>query len=74
MVKKKIIAIVQTRLNSIRFPGKALKKINGTTTIELLYRRLKKSKQIDDIVIATSKNRKNSKLINFLLVSFNFFL
>ena len=66
MVKKKIIAIVQTRLNSIRFPGKALKKINGTTTIELLYRRLKKSKQIDDIVIATSKNRKNSKLINFL--------
>ena len=66
MVKKKIIAIVQTRLNSIRFPGKALKKINGTTTIELLYKRLKKSKQIDDIVIATSKNRKNSKLINFL--------
>ena len=33
--------------------------------IELLHERLTKSKEIDEIIIATSKNKKNKKLINF---------
>jgi glutamate-1-semialdehyde 2,1-aminomutase len=77
MVKKdkKITAIVQARLNSVRLPGKILKEINGMAAIELLHERLTKSKEIDEIIIATSKNKKNKKLINFLKQKkINFFI
>ena len=66
MVKKKIVAIVQARTNSIRYPGKILKSINGVVAIELLLKRLKKSKLLNQIVIATSNQNKNFKLKNFL--------
>jgi len=66
MVKKKIVAIVQARSNSIRLPGKILKSINGVAAIELLLKRLKKAKFLDQIVIATSNQKKNLKFRNFL--------
>ena len=58
------IAIIQARQNSIRLPGKVMYKINDTPVIEILYKRLKKSKKLDDIIIAT--NKKSPNLINFL--------
>ena len=58
MVKKKIVAIVQARSNSIRLPGKILKSVNGVAAIELLLKRLKKAKFLDQIVIATSNQKK----------------
>ena len=61
MVKKKIVAIVQARSNSIRLPGKILKSINGVSAIELLLKRLKKSKLLNQIVIATSNQNENLK-------------
>ena len=66
MVKKKIVAIVQARSNSIRLPGKILKSVNGVAAIELLLKRLKKAKFLDQIVIATSNQKKNLKFRNFL--------
>ena len=60
----KTIAIVQARTTSVRLPGKVMYKINGTPLIEILHKRLKKSKKLDKIVIATT--RKSTKLINFL--------
>ena len=63
---KKITAIIQARNNSIRLPNKALKKINGTPAIEYVYRRLKKSLYINEVVVATSKNRNNLSLVKFL--------
>lgn len=63
MVKKKV-AIIQARTNSVRLPNKIFYKINGIPLIEILYKRLKKSKELDMIVIATTKNSK--KLIHFL--------
>tara|TARA_A100001015_G_C14568661_1_gene548222 strand:+ start:127 stop:303 length:177 start_codon:yes stop_codon:yes gene_type:complete len=54
----KIVAIVQARLGSIRFPNKVLKKISETTLIEILLKRLSKSKLIDQIIVATSINKK----------------
>ena len=65
-MNRKIVAIVQARYNSVRLPGKVLKNINGTPAIECLYKRLSKSKYLDDIIIATSKDKKNLPLINFL--------
>ena len=64
---KKIICIVQARMNSKRLPGKVLKKITKKENIlEFLVNRLCQSKKIDQIVIACSKNKKDGKLIKFL--------
>ncbi len=60
----KKIAIIQARLNSTRLPGKVMFNINGMPLIEILYKRLKRSKELDDIVIAT--NKKSKELIKFL--------
>ena len=59
---KKIACIIQARSNSKRLPNKILKKISGRTVIEILISRLKKSKKIDKIIIATTK-KKNDDII-----------
>jgi len=56
-LKQKIGAIIVVRLNSARFPNKAIKKINGVNSISLLIRRLKKIKELNKIILATSKNK-----------------
>ena len=59
------IAIIQARMGSSRLPGKVLKKIGKNTILDLIYKRLKKSKEIDKIIIATSINKSDDKIINF---------
>ena len=59
---KKIACIIQARSNSKRLPNKILKKISGRTVIEILISRLKKSKKIDKIIVATTK-KKNDDII-----------
>ena len=56
-LNQKIGAIIVVRLNSTRFPNKAIKKINGVNSISLLIRRLKKIKELDEIILATSINK-----------------
>lgn len=58
----KVVAIVQARMGSTRLPNKVMKKINGTPMIEVLLKRLAKSKEIDEIVVATSINKRNELL------------
>jgi len=60
----KIVAIVQARTNSIRFPNKVMKKIRGTPMIEILLKRLNKSKLIHEIILATSTDKKNKALVD----------
>tara|TARA_B100000401_G_C52581132_1_gene612634 strand:+ start:374 stop:622 length:249 start_codon:yes stop_codon:yes gene_type:complete len=64
--KNKIIAIVQARLDSTRLPNKVLKKVKKQTIIEILYKRLKKSKKLNEIVIAIPDDKANKKLGTFL--------
>ena len=65
MVKKNITAaIIQARYNSKRFEGKVLKKINGITLLEILIKRVKRSKKIDKIIVACTKNKKDKKIIS----------
>ena len=64
MTKKKIIAIIQARFNSSRFPGKVLKKIGNKTILEILLNRIKKSKKIDQIIVATTNNKNDDKISN----------
>ena len=44
---KNIIAVIQARITSKRFPGKVLKKLfNDMTVIDLMYKRLSTSKNM----------------------------
>ena len=70
----KISLITQARMGSTRFPGKVLKKINEIELLELHVNRLKKSKKISDIIVATTKNEEDKiiyeKSINLGVKSF----
>lgn len=61
-----MLAIVQARCSSKRFPNKILKKIYGKPLIGHLINRLKKSKKISKIIVATSKDKSDDKLIKYL--------
>ena len=62
----KTTIIIQARMSSSRLPGKILKKIKNISIIELIVKRLEKSKLIDYIVVATSKIKENKPLIDLL--------
>lgn len=59
----KVVAIVQARMGSTRLPNKVMKPISGIPMIELLLARLAKASQIDQIVLATSTDERNTPLI-----------
>lgn len=59
----KIVAIVQARMGSTRFPNKVMKLIDGVPMIELLLSRLSKSKEISQIIVATSIDERNRPLV-----------
>ncbi len=54
MRKGRVVAVVQARMQSTRLPGKVLKEILGQPLIAYLIERLKRSRRIDELVIATS--------------------
>ena len=63
----KIVSIVQARMNSNRLPGKVLMRVDGKPMIGYLVDRLKKIDKIDEIIISTTKNKKDDPLIDFCL-------
>lgn len=66
MKKIKIVATIEARMNSTRLPGKVMKKFGKHPMLGVLIDRLIKSKKIDDIVVATSKSKKDNKIVSFL--------
>ena len=62
-----VLAIIQARVGSTRFPSKVLEKINGKTIVSLIYERLSKSKIIDQTIVATSNNKKDNVLYSHLI-------
>jgi spore coat polysaccharide biosynthesis protein SpsF len=60
-----IIAFVQARLGSSRLPGKALREIQGKPMIWHVIDRLKHSKHISKIVVATTINPLDEKIAAF---------
>ena len=50
----KILCILQARMSSTRLPGKVLMKINSLPLLQYELDRIKKSKLITNIVVATS--------------------
>lgn len=63
----KILCIVQARMSSERLAGKVMKDLIGKPMIEYTLNRLKKSKYIDEIVLATSDKPKDKIMSEFIL-------
>ncbi|MDF2065816.1 glycosyltransferase family protein [Bacillus sp. Cr_A10] len=62
---QKIIAIIQARMGSTRLPGKILKVVNGKTLLEYQLERVKQSRKIDQIIIATTVEDADQPIIDF---------
>ena len=62
-----LICIIQARLTSSRLPNKVLKKINNKNSLQIIHEKLKKIKEIDEIVFAIPNNKMNMPLKKFLL-------
>ena len=63
-MKNNIAIVVQARTGSKRLPGKVLKKLTKKyNTLEFLIKRLKLSKSIKKIIIATSNLKKDDKIL-----------
>lgn len=60
-----VVAIVQARMGSSRFPGKVLKNIGDKSILEVLIERLQKSKKLDNIIIATTTNMRDNVVVDF---------
>ncbi len=63
----KIGAIVQARTSSTRLPEKVLKNLpfdTDITVLEQVIRRLKRSKMLNEIIIATTSDKNDEKIVN----------
>lgn len=58
----KNICIIQARMSSTRLPGKVLKRINGSTLLEYQIQRLRFSKRLDKIVVATTNQKADNQI------------
>ena len=47
-------AIIQARMGSTRLPAKVMKVIKGKTVLSHVIERVRQSKMLDDIIIATT--------------------
>ncbi|MEK4484804.1 glycosyltransferase family protein [Psychrobacillus sp. FSL H8-0484] len=60
-----VLAIIQARMGSTRLPGKILKKVNGKALLAYQIERVRQSKCIDKIVIATTIDQKDEPIVEF---------
>lgn len=58
----KVVATIEARMSSERLPGKSLMKILDKPMLELLIERVKKSKKLNEIVVATSSDKENDPI------------
>jgi len=59
------LLIIQARMGSTRLPGKVLKEIKGHSLLEIQQMRIKPSKLVDEIVIATTTNKEDDAIEEF---------
>jgi glutamate-1-semialdehyde 2,1-aminomutase len=62
----RIVAIIQARMGSVRFPGKVMKEVNGQPLIGFLLKRLSMSKKLDEIILATSEESSEGPLVDYV--------
>ena len=57
-----ITATIQARMNSKRLPGKVLENILGKPMLQWQIERLKRSRLVDDIILATTDSKKDDPI------------
>lgn len=60
-----IAAIIQARMGSTRLPGKSLADVCGKPMLERVVERVRTSSLIDDVVIATTTEKRDDVLVEF---------
>ena len=63
-MKKKISCIIQARIGSKRFRGKVLMPVLNKSLLAHQLERLKRSKKIDDLIVATTKHKVDDEIID----------
>ena len=58
-----IVCVIQCRIGSTRLKKKSLRKLGNYSIIEWVVRRVKKSKRINEIYIATTKKKEDDCLV-----------
>lgn len=61
--QKKIVATIEARMTSSRLPGKVLKLAEGKAILQHIIERLRRSKYLDEIVVATTTNDTDQSII-----------
>lgn len=62
----KFLVIIQARCGSSRLPAKVLKDIEGKTALEQMLGRVSRSKNIDEIMVATTINREDLAIVKLV--------
>ena len=60
----KIAAIIEARMGSTRLPGKTMAKVVGKPMLELMIERVKRSKLINEVIVATTENTDEKEIID----------
>ncbi len=60
----KIAVIIEARMGSTRLPGKIMAKIVGKPMLELMIERVKRSKLIEEVIVATTESSGEKEIIN----------
>tara|TARA_X000001036_G_scaffold275022_1_gene255434 strand:+ start:980 stop:2743 length:1764 start_codon:yes stop_codon:yes gene_type:complete len=61
-LKNRVAAVILSRLKSKRLPGKALKIINDESLMTHLIKRVKLAKNVNKIIMATTRNKEDEKI------------
>jgi glutamate-1-semialdehyde aminotransferase/spore coat polysaccharide biosynthesis protein SpsF (cytidylyltransferase family) len=62
---QKVVAILQARMGSSRFPGKVLKTLSGRPMLWHSVERIKRAKEVHEVVIATSFESDDDAIADF---------
>lgn len=65
MERRKVIAAIQVSTKSLRLPGKAFKDLCGKPVLLRIVERLRKAKEVDGIVLATTTRPEDDELVKF---------
>ena len=63
---KRIVAVIQARIDSSRLPGKMMLSLHGHPIIEWVVRRVASSGRLDDVVVAIPDTRNDDILEQFI--------
>ena len=67
LIETKVGAIIVARCNSSRLPNKALTKINERESIALVIDRIKRCKEVNQIILATTQEKTDDSLVEIAL-------